>query len=545
MINITAPVEHNLGPLGAAKLATRGGGGLARLAMQMAYDPIGDPPVKYKGAFWNLEPNNGIGLNLHPPDWTEAAALAANRDGVTAGFSDDDPIVPEPLPARWDAALAYRIVKPSGASTGQFRDVDGRLPENCVGMGVFDGVHQGIVWNSSNAAADVYVFDDDDLPAGYIASEANAINDDGPVIGLIGGQVFGGTSGNTACVWTWNGLHYDPVLVSSSADWAPVADRSARVVSLYDTVPGDPARPYAVGWVEASGFDPGRPFVWSLGSNRVKFGSPYVFEPLQASNRAYTPSSPVVSFVGRGTLPYIYVGSPDPTLPNDGVECDLWAFLHPYVPQPGDDDFTAANATGLESAFVAGGVGFSPKASTAPALFRTTAADTAGWELAASPTQTLVRGTVLGGSTNDLAKVEGRFATIEKGPQPNSGAAGIILEVEGTCPVSVPVDIALRTTARADSSGLFRMKTLFWDWDAQVWFELEPGTTSNDGHLLQRYMSTPLKSLTGQTNFGRFVQNSDGRVRARVEVRRFLSGGSQPLWTNSFEQCRILVRPSL
>lgn len=108
--------------------------------------------------------------------------------------------------------------------------------------------------------------------------------------------------------------------------------------------------------MEASGSNPGQPFIYAVSEQQFKFISSELGPPEQVSNVAYNDNDdPVVSFAHGNSAfgPRIWIGSPNPDSTNYGCSNDIFAYL----------DYEAATynnglpqtVTGINNQFVFGG----------------------------------------------------------------------------------------------------------------------------------------------------------------------------------------------
>jgi hypothetical protein len=145
-----------------------------------------------------------------------------------------------------------------------------------------------------------------------------------------------------------------------------------------------------------------------MGSQTIKFLGTLYGEPLQVSKMPYTSDAPVVSFVGNTPRPYVWIGSPDKSVANNGVADDVWALFDPDVHVY--DGGIPQVVTGMNHSGLMGG----SKIDSNKILWvsRPESDSRSPWHyVEATPTnvtETAVTGNVVAGNVNDLRLVEGK-----------------------------------------------------------------------------------------------------------------------------------------
>jgi hypothetical protein len=294
--------------------------------------------------------------------------------------------------------------------------------------------------------------------------------------------------------------------------------------------------------------EPGQPFIYAFGTQRIRFLGSELGEPFQVSNRAHDAGDPRVSFVLRPSAvmkgePLVWQGSPSPSAQNDGAASDVWALFDPEVTQR--EAATSVTATGLNRNFEFGGLDFQ-----GPPL--TTKAWISGpslWSLASNaPSHTVTTGTVAGGNLTDVRFVEGKYATIEKGVVPNPISPGVVLQVEEQIdPLLVgspTMALGVRGSAQFVTQGGFTARLQIWRWASSEWkdlgasFLLRPYMLSRSSHEV-----VGIGNLVGWTDVAPYVDTNNGnRVRARLTVAK-TGPAAATNWKAGVEALRVLTRP--
>jgi len=512
-IKIASSHPASYGLIRTYRMANNGSSDIFRITSH--YHLTGPTGPPQQGFVWDRDSGGSGNFTpmLQASDTEVIAAMCANWDGIVGGKMDgnDLPVVP----AYWveSNSFAYTQITNSNQA-GLFWDVTGTVSNDTYFAGYYvnSGVKHAVRVRKSDS-------DKEFAPEGdYHGSEARGINKDLDLCG----QLFG-DGADPPVVWQWNGSDYILHDVSGSADWP--SGRSGYLVGIADrdTTPNSPG-PYAVGYMEADGGNPGQPFIYSLYTNEVRFLGTQYGPPEQISNCSYDGADPVISYIGNWPLPYIWIGSPNKSSTNFGCANDVWAFLDPDVTQAGD---FAAVVTGIDRSFVFGGSTFVTNNDN---VFMS---KSSSWSVGSGTrTVTMTCGTVLSGSTSDLAVVDGKYVSVAPGEPLLATDPEIVIQVVQNLSSADIVALAFRSTGRKTVSATFTMKLYLYKWTSPAgWVQL-------DSRTMQSHMQT----LLGQTDdISDFVDTGNGnKVRALITVK--LGSSYFSPWSIAFEQGVFLVK---
>jgi hypothetical protein len=474
--------------------------------------PTGPPQ---QGFVWDRDSGGSGNFTpmLQASDTEVIAAMCANWDGIVGGKMDGNGN--GVVPTWWNESnsFAYNQITNSG-QTGLFWDVTGTVSNDTYFAGYFfDGTDKrGVRVKKSNGSKEL-------VPEGnYDGSEARGINKDLDLCG----QLFG-DGADPPVVWQWNGSSYTLIDVSASDDWPE--GRSGYLIGITDRNGHDSNGPYAVGFMSVSESDsPAQPFIYSVGTDEIRFLGTQFGPPEQITNFAYDSADPVVSFIGNSPMPYIWIGSPNKSSTNFGCANDVWAFLDPDVTQAGD---SAAVVTGIDRSFVFGGSTFVTNNDN---VFMS---KSSSWSVGSGTrTITMTCGTVLSGSTSDLAVVDGKYVSVAPGEPLLATDPEIVIQVDQNLS-SADIDaLAFRSTGRKTVSATFTMKLYLYKWTSPA------GWVQIDSRTMQSHMQT----LVGQTDdISDFVDTGNSnKVRALITVK--LGSSYFSPWSIDFEQGVFLVK---
>jgi len=493
-------LEFGYNFVSAWRMANSGTGPKARnMTLGVDYLPYPGTPFYMGGIAYWLGTDDGYRYSHlaydddHPYGPDTGSARCGTYAGIYGGQLDNPPTITVGVPAYWDAAGNYNFVLDSAhpSWSGLFWDVCDDGSGNDWFVGYYTNPltgNQPAVWTSARGA-DNPVFPTTGTFSGGEARGINANQD-------VGGQVFG-SSGNPPAVWTYQGSYaWNLTDVSTSSDWP--SGRDGYVVGLTDR---DGANgPYAVGYMTATpGNDDGQPFIYSVGTGRVRFCGTQYSAPTQITNQSYDTGDVIVSFCGNNAnyAPYIWMGSPDPTKPYSGVADDIYAFLDPDV-----SFATAPTISGINSTFHFGG------SCTAAGVLEPWMSDdkAENWQFGSEPAYTFPVGYLKSmANADDMRSANGKFATVV-----GSDTSGLEVDALWTVPSGPPspTEVAFRTTNRLETNFTNSYAIDFYDWKHSTW--VSQVTTT-----MPTYWQTKVASFAVKGSL--FVNNSN-QVLARVKV---------------------------
>lgn len=275
-----------------------------------------------------------------------------------------------------------------------------------------------------------------------------------------------------------------------------------------------------------TGTGDGEPFIYSVGTGRIKFLGTDYGAPTQMSNRAYTNDDKVISFSGltqSSGRPYVWTGSPSRDSIYSGVANDLWAYLDAGQAPYGSSFGTSV--TGINKDFVIGGGAFPIENSGVPHVVWISS--TATQWTRASGTETITLGSLAtGSSASGFNDVDGVFTRVNSAAAPGGIGPNIIVEV--TANVGSAGEIAFRPTTRLWLSGMTaEYKVDLWNYSTGAWVNFFTAGS------MPRYWNTDRVKTTNTTSY----TDGSGNVKARMTVRLTSSPPPGTLsWPADFEQ---------
>ena len=459
------------------------------------------------------------------PRWdantTVAEATSGTFSDYFAGRMDGDDATTYVPPQWWNNGNSTKdqVRWGNNQRSGQWWDVISDGTTNWHAGFFIDGssVSQPFWWRSSDSVDSPTLFP----LGGFDGGEAKCLSIGLSSVMYAGGRVIDGTD-NIPCIWTFSGS-WSFTNVTSSSDWP--SGRTGWIVGTTNKVSGDNAGPYAVGWMEPSGGNPGQAFIYSIGNGEIRFVSGDYGEPLQVSNKGHTSGEPEVSFVGFSTTssqPYIWIGSPDKDSAWTGVANPIWSFTDGDVQE--FKGLTPTVATGINSAFHFGGDGF-PLSDIDDVGSQGWVSTSSSWDMATNAVATLDTGSDASGSTRTAVHlVDGKFARVNNG----ISAGGVDPEIKVRIDAVVDTgaqEIAFRTTAKTGTSPATEWKIDIRNWSTGQWENVYTAAGVS-------WWRTKLVKIT--SNLGNYIDGS-GNVRARMTIRKtgpFLGA----TWSADFEQ---------
>ncbi len=483
---------------------------------------------KYRAFYWDRDNSTHFVPLPVPSDYTLSASTCGNYGGSFAGYSDGNGHQ-STYPGYWASSSSFQQYFSSSYTTGACEDIN--ASGLAVGWLIATNSGSPVPFATSDGSNATFLT----VPTEYSAGgKALGINSDG----YIGGQLFGGSGQNPdpPVIWKPNQQQgYDIVDVSASSDWP--SGRAGYIMGITDVNSSDNNGPYAVGYM-MEGSDPACPFIYSMGTQRIRLLSTNLGIPTQVSNQSYDTSDAVVSFTGNGmggtALPYVWVGSPAWDAQNNGCAIDAWAFFDPDVSR--HSSTIQPVVTGIDRDFDFGGYNFNTESRD---IWMSLASD---WGLlSTNPDIYRTAGNVVGGQfTYDAKYADGRYVTLQRVPNATQGPPIVVVcdeQMDGALLEHNDLQVSVRGTCRYENAGSYSASLYLYNWGSGTWDAV------GSAQALNGYMWTSCGKVSGHDNVLPYVDTDNGNmVRARLAVSQ-TGPVSVVTWRVSVESLRILAKP--
>lgn len=484
------------------------------------------PDGSVRAGYWDRS-NSPMALLTSQSGATYSSAKTANYAGQLAGDSNSSST--GVFPAFWQNIGSSNPQRPfNGWDGGTTWDIntDGYM----VGE-LHTNLGQQLAFRYLDSSTELII----NLPTGgFGQTEARSIN---------ANKTIGGHVGGFPAVWALNTSNvYVLTQIASSSDWAPFSGRGGYIIGVTEggiSVDG----PFAVGWM-TPGADPegspGQPFIYSMGSGKIRFMGIRYGEPLQISGRNVQANDGTVEFIGNTPMPYVWVGSANPGTEDQykygGCVDDIAAFFDPDAPLL--SNFETAQVTGVNSSLEFGGLNFGEK------VFVTQA--TSNWYDPIAPECILSITPLLGQLVGKGVGVcplapDGQIIRFEKYLVPTLTSPKVRLEVKWCVPDGFTANsLSFRVTSRMVTGGQFDQKLTLYDYSGSGY-----GTGANRTDVSSLQMSTRFLTVNGSSEVAKYVgplvDFGIREMKAKLEYYQTGLGGSGAP-TVDIEQAKPLAK---